>query len=285
MPLTSRPRSWPLHEKQPELLVETLVGDFAGRHRDVETVLEAAPDVFAHNVEVPRRLTPIIRDQRCTYDRSLDVLRHAKTIAPTRLTKSSVMVGVGESDEEVVETLRDLREASVDVVTIGQYLQPSPKHAKVDRYVEPAKFQEYERVGMELGFSFVASGPLVRSSYHAAEAFMATRLASAAPRGLRGSGARIETPPQSPRASRRARSSSRARWSGVLRQTARNRRGEATLEVPSGYIRMSDNSPAERFARQGRRQAAETAECRSPRERLPGSILTMAGCAIRCAPR
>jgi lipoic acid synthetase len=165
-----------LHEKQPELLVETLVGDFAGRHRDVETVIEAAPDVFAHNVEVPRRLTPIIRDQRCTYDRSLDVLRHAKALAPTRLTKSSVMVGVGETDEEVVETLRDLRGASVDVVTIGQYLQPSPKHARVDRYVEPAKFQEYERVGMELGFSFVASGPLVRSSYHAAEAFMATRL-------------------------------------------------------------------------------------------------------------
>jgi lipoic acid synthetase len=167
-----------LHERKPELLVETLVGDFAGRLRDVDIVLDASPDVFAHNVEVPRRLTPLIRDQRCTYDRSLDVLRFAKERAPGRLTKSSVMVGVGETDDEVLETLRDLRNVGVDVVTLGQYLRPTPKHADVHRYVEPHRFAEYERAGKEMGFHYVASGPLVRSSYHAAEAFLATSAAS-----------------------------------------------------------------------------------------------------------
>lgn len=165
-----------LHARQPDLLVETLVGDFVGRHRDVDVVLESAPDVFAHNVEVPRRLTPLIRDRRCSYDRSLDVLRHAKEAAPARLTKSSIMVGVGETDDEVLETLRDLRAAGVDVVTIGQYLRPTPKHASVERYVEPSRFAEYEQAASAMGFAFVASGPLVRSSYHAAEAFMAAVL-------------------------------------------------------------------------------------------------------------
>jgi lipoic acid synthetase len=165
-----------LHERQPDLLVETLVGDFVGRHRDIDTVLDARPDVFAHNVEVPRRLTPKIRDQRCSYDRSLDVLRHAKEHAPERLTKSSVMVGVGETDDEVLETLADLHAAGVNVVTVGQYLRPTPKHAPVERFVEPAQFARYEQAGLALGLDFVASGPLVRSSYHAAEAFMATRL-------------------------------------------------------------------------------------------------------------
>lgn len=163
-----------LHEHRPELLVEALVGDFVGRLRDVDVVVDAGPDVFAHNVEVPRRLTPLIRDRRCSYDTSLAVLRHAKERAPDRLTKSSVMVGVGETDDEVVDTLRDLREARVDIVTLGQYLRPSEKHAAVDRFVEPSRFEEYERTGKELGFAFVASGPLVRSSYHAAEAFVAS---------------------------------------------------------------------------------------------------------------
>jgi lipoic acid synthetase len=165
-----------LHERQPDLLVEALVGDFVGRLRDVDVVLQGGPDVFAHNVEVPRRLTPSIRDARCSYDTSLDVLRHAKETAPDRLTKSSIMVGVGERDDEVLETLADLRTAGVDVVTVGQYLRPTPKHAPVDRYVTPERFADFERAGMDLGFAFVASGPLVRSSYHAAEAFMATRL-------------------------------------------------------------------------------------------------------------
>src|SRR5262245_28038976 len=137
-----------LHERQPGLLVEALVGDFGGRLRDVDVVLEAEPDVFAHNVEVPRRLTPAIRDAKCSYDRSFDVLRHAKAAAPGRLTKSSIMVGVGESNDEVFETLADLRDAGVDVVTVGQYLRPTPKHAPVDRYVDPEQFSEFERVGL-----------------------------------------------------------------------------------------------------------------------------------------
>jgi len=177
-----------LKREQPALLVETLVGDFEGRTRDVDVVLGAAPDVFAHNVEVTRRLTPLIRDRRCGYDRSLDVLRHAKERSPERHVKSSIMVGIGETDEEVLETLADLRNCGADVVTLGQYLQPTKKHAPVRRWVEPATFAEYERAAYELGFSFVASGPLVRSSYRAAEAFVSARLrpapSAAAPVGL-----------------------------------------------------------------------------------------------------
>jgi lipoyl synthase len=165
-----------LRAHQPGLLVEVLSGDFGGRLRDVDAVLEASPDVFAHNVEVPRRLTPMIRDPRCSYDQSLKVLAHAKARAPERFVKSSIMVGIGETDAEVVETLAELRGAGVDVVTIGQYLRPTPKHAPVDRYVEPDTFAAFEASGYELGFSFVASGPLVRSSYHAAEGFIQARL-------------------------------------------------------------------------------------------------------------
>ncbi len=165
-----------LHEHQPDLLVEALVGDFRGRRPDVATLVASAPDVYAHNIEVTRRITPQIRDARCSYDRSLEVLRYAKEQAPQRLTKSSIMVGIGETDDEIEETLRDLRDAGVDVVTLGQYLRPTPKHAPVERFVTPAQFAEYERLGLEMGFSFVASGPLVRSSYHAAEAFIAAQL-------------------------------------------------------------------------------------------------------------
>jgi lipoic acid synthetase len=167
-----------LKTHQPDLLVETLVGDFQGRATDLEVLLAAEPDVYAHNIEVVRRLTPKIRDQRCSYDRSLGVLADAKRIAPDRLTKSSIMVGIGETDDEVVQTMEDLRAAAVDVVTIGQYLRPTDKHAPVDRYVTPDVFKDYERAGMALDFSFVASGPLVRSSYHAAEGFIAAQLRS-----------------------------------------------------------------------------------------------------------
>jgi lipoic acid synthetase len=188
-----------LREQVPGLLVETLVGDFGGRLRDVDVVLESAPEVFAHNVEVVRRITPLIRDQRCDYDRSLAVLRHAKRRAPERFVKSSIMVGIGERDEEVLETLRDLREAGVDLVTLGQYLRPTPKHAAVDRYVPPEVFDEYRRYGESIGFAFVASGPLVRSSYHAAEGFVGARLRpeaerATAPALLAGEDAMLASP-------------------------------------------------------------------------------------------
>ena len=195
-----------LRERVPALLVETLVGDFRGRLGDVDVVMRSAPAVFAHNVEVTRRLTPSIRDARCDYDLSLRVLAHAKSRAPERLVKSSIMVGLGETRDEVHETLADLRRAGVDIVTLGQYLRPTPKHAKVDRYVTPEEFAAYEVHARELGFAFCASGPLVRSSYHAAEGFVAARLNPPDASGLTaqplpdapGSGGASSLPPGGP---------------------------------------------------------------------------------------
>lgn len=186
----------------PELLIETLVGDFAGRRRDIDALLESAPDVFAHNVEVVRRLTPSIRDRRCDYDLSLGVLRHAKERAPERFVKSSIMVGVGETFDEVLETLSDLRAAGVDIVTLGQYLRPTPKHAPVERYVEPEEFDRYAAAAREMGFAFVASGPLVRSSYHAAEGFVQAKLRPAAPRPDRPVGTALSDAAPEPPAGR-----------------------------------------------------------------------------------
>src|SRR6202044_3454521 len=154
-----------LKELRPEMRVETLVGDFAGHLADVDTTVDARPDVWAHNLEVVERLQRSIRDVRCSYQQSLGVLRRAKERAPEILTKSSLMVGIGETDEEVLQALEDLRAAGVDVVTIGQYLRPTPKHAPVDRFVEPARFDAFAREGRAMGFAFVASGPLVRRPY------------------------------------------------------------------------------------------------------------------------
>jgi lipoyl synthase len=161
-----------LHELRPDLLVETLVGDFQGRLGYVDRVVEGRPDVFAHNLEVVRRLQRTVRDVRCGYDQSLAVLRRAKDRAPERLTKSSIMVGLGETDDEVVEALADLRAAGVDVVTLGQYLRPTPKHHEVLRFVPPETFDRYAEEARRLGFRYAASGPLVRSSYKAAEVFL-----------------------------------------------------------------------------------------------------------------
>jgi lipoic acid synthetase len=161
----------------PKLRVETLVGDFGGDRNDIRTVVhEGRPDVFAHNVEVVPRLQRPIRDARCSWDRSVGVLVAAKEFGSS-ITKSSLMVGLGEEHDEVLEAMRLLRDADVDVLTIGQYLRPTKRHAPVQRYVEPAEFSDYERAGLDMGFRFVASGPLVRSSYRAAEAFLKGALA------------------------------------------------------------------------------------------------------------
>ena len=161
-----------IKHRSPDLRVETLVGDFLGRHDDIRTVVrDGQPDVFAHNVEVVPRLQRPIRDARCSWDRSVDVLRAAKKM-DSPITKSSLMVGLGETHEEVLEAMQLLREADVDVLTIGQYLRPTERHAAVERYVEPEQFIEFEAAGLRMGFRFVASGPLVRSSYRAAEAFI-----------------------------------------------------------------------------------------------------------------
>ncbi|MDH3727430.1 MAG: lipoyl synthase [Myxococcales bacterium] len=161
-----------IQHHSPELRVETLVGDFLGRHDDIRTVVrEGKPDVFAHNVEVVPRLQRTIRDARCSWDRSIDVLRAAKHMG-SAITKSSLMVGLGETHDEMLEAMQLLRDADVDVLTVGQYLRPTKRHADVERYVEPEEFAAYEQAGLRMGFRFVASGPLVRSSYRAAEAFL-----------------------------------------------------------------------------------------------------------------
>ena len=161
----------------PGLRVETLVGDFAGERNDVRTVVvDGRPDVFAHNVEVVPRLQRSMRDARCSWERSVQTLLAAKELGAA-VTKSSLMVGVGEEEAELLDAMQRLRDAQVDVLTIGQYLRPTPKHAEVRRYVEPEEFARYEEAGLQMGFAYVASGPMVRSSYRAAEAFLQGMLA------------------------------------------------------------------------------------------------------------
>jgi len=156
----------------PGLLVEVLTPDFRGDAEAVRTVGRAAPDVFANNIETVRRLTPVVRDARAGYEQTLGVLSQMKTEFPRVFTKSSIMVGLGESGDEVLETMRDLRGVGVDILTLGQYLRPSAWHLPVVEWVTPAKFAAYREEGLRLGFRYVASGPLVRSSYRAAELFL-----------------------------------------------------------------------------------------------------------------
>lgn len=156
---------------RPDVKVEALVGDFQGNKNSIETVVNSPLDVFAHNVETVRRLTPTVRDRRASYELSLFVLEYAKKLRPDIYTKSSIMVGLGETDEEVIQTFRDLRDVGVDIITIGQYLQPTPKHLPVVEYVHPDKFLWYKIEALKLGFKEVFSGPLVRSSYRADRVF------------------------------------------------------------------------------------------------------------------
>jgi lipoic acid synthetase len=158
-----------VREANPGIVVEVLTPDFLDRDFALDLVLGAAPDVFNHNLETVRRLTPSVR-HRATYERSLTVLRKAKERGGAAMhTKSGMMLGLGETDAEVRESLADLRAARVDILTLGQYLQPTLKHLPVVEFVTPARFEEYRQLGLSLGFIHVASGPLVRSSYHADE--------------------------------------------------------------------------------------------------------------------
>jgi lipoic acid synthetase len=149
--------------------VEVLVPDFQGSHRAMETVLEAAPDILNHNTETVPRLYRQVR-LGARYERSLDMLAHVKRVKPETPTKSGLMLGLGETIDEVLAVMRDLRESKVDILTLGQYLRPSPKHLPIIRYVTMDEFAELKRRGYEMGFRHVESGPLVRSSYHAADA-------------------------------------------------------------------------------------------------------------------
>jgi lipoyl synthase len=151
----------------PNTAVEALTPDFQGVLADVEIVVDSGLEVFAQNVETVKRLTHPVRDPRASYEQTLSVLAHAKKYRPDILTKTSLMLGLGERDHEIMETMDDLREIGVDVLTLGQYLRPTPNHLAVERYVTPDEFDAYRHEGLEKGFVEVVAGPLVRSSYRA----------------------------------------------------------------------------------------------------------------------
>ncbi|MBX6395255.1 MAG: lipoyl synthase, partial [Alicyclobacillaceae bacterium] len=163
-----------IRERAPWCSVEVLIPDFQGSESALRTVLEARPDILNHNVETVRRLSDRVRS-RAKYERSLELLRRSKQIAPDIPTKSSIMVGVGETWEEILETMDDLRAVDCDILTVGQYLQPTRKHLPVDRYYTPEEFARLKEEGLKRGFRHVESGPLVRSSYHAHEQVQGAR--------------------------------------------------------------------------------------------------------------
>jgi lipoic acid synthetase len=158
-----------IRDRVPGCGVEVLIPDFQGNREAVETVMEARPDVLNHNTETVPRLYRQVR-LGARYERSLDVLAHAKRVQPATPTKSGLMLGLGETAEEVLQVMRDLRAHNVDILTLGQYLRPSPKHLPIVRYVTPPEFEEFGAVARSMGFAHVESGPLVRSSYHASNA-------------------------------------------------------------------------------------------------------------------
>ena len=160
----------------PRLLIEMLMPDFRGEKELVQQIIDASPAVLAHNLETVRRLTPEVRDYRADYDQSLEVLRYLKTNCPEGYTKSSLMLGLGESRREILQAMDDMRDAGVDFLTIGQYLQPTRKHLKVLKFLHPDEFNELGQIGDQMGFDYVAAGPLVRSSYKAAEFYIERKI-------------------------------------------------------------------------------------------------------------
>ena len=154
------------------LIVEVLTPDFTAKPELVKLIVEAKPHVFAHNIETVEELSPMVRDPRADYRQSLEVLKMVKTMDPEMYTKSSIMLGLGETDDQIKKSLKDLRDVGCDVVTFGQYLQPRKRHLKVHEFVTPEKFEFWKTYAEEMGFLYVASGPLVRSSYKAGEFFM-----------------------------------------------------------------------------------------------------------------
>ncbi|KAJ3031162.1 hypothetical protein HDV00_008496 [Rhizophlyctis rosea] len=161
-----------IKQKAPQILVECLTGDYQGELKYVERVATSGLDVYAHNIETVENLQKYVRDRRAGFKQSLSVLEHAKKVRPSLVTKTSMMLGLGESDEEVLNALKALRAIDVDVVTFGQYMRPTKKHMKVSEYVHPDKFAHWQEVAENLGFKYVASGPLVRSSYKAGEFYI-----------------------------------------------------------------------------------------------------------------
>ena len=161
-----------IKETNPTIFVEILIPDFGGNISALRTIVESPVDVIAHNIETVEQLTAKVRDPRASYQQSLAVLENIKLMDPTRFTKSSIMVGVGETHDDLSESFKDLREINCDFLTIGQYLRPSLRHMPVEKYVHPDTFEAFKNEALSLGFLFVASGPLVRSSYKAGEFFI-----------------------------------------------------------------------------------------------------------------
>ncbi|KAL8573465.1 hypothetical protein ACOMHN_032479 [Nucella lapillus] len=161
-----------IKQRKPEVLVECLTPDFRGDMAAVDTVADSGLDVYAHNVETVAELQWLVRDPRANYQQSLAVLNHVKEGRPHMVTKTSIMLGLGETDDQILRVLEDLRKIDVDCLTLGQYMQPTKRHLKVKEYLHPDKFQHWQEVGDKLGFAYTASGPLVRSSYRAGEFFI-----------------------------------------------------------------------------------------------------------------
>lgn len=183
-----------IKQAKPSLLVECLVSDFAGDEAAVRRLATSGLDVYAHNVETVSRLQRYVRDRRAGYEQSLHVLRMAKEVNPKLFTKTSLMLGLGESEEEVLQAMRDMRAADIDVLTLGQYLRPTDHHLSVVEYVSPQQFAKLARLGEAMGFKYVAAGPLVRSSYKAGEFYMEHLLRSG---GGGGGGAAVSSSPSS----------------------------------------------------------------------------------------
>jgi len=162
----------------PKIIVESLIPDFKGKEDSIKEVISARPEVISHNIETVSRLSSRVRDARASYDQSLQVLEKINRyqIDPRIYTKSSIMIGLGETDEEIIQTMADLRSAGVSILTIGQYLQPTSRHLPVVEYVAPEKFNWFKEIALQMGFPYVAAGPLVRSSYKAGESYMKIKL-------------------------------------------------------------------------------------------------------------
>jgi lipoic acid synthetase len=160
----------------PTIIVESLIPDFRGDDGSIKKIVKSKPEVISHNIETVPRLTPKVRDARASYEQSLLVLKKIKDINSLIYTKSSIMLGLGESEEEVIQTIKDLRSVGVSVLTIGQYLQPTPKHLPVIEFITPEKFNWFREIAEQIGFVYVASGPLIRSSYRAGEVFLGKNL-------------------------------------------------------------------------------------------------------------
>lgn len=167
-----------IKRRSPDIIIELLAPDFQGDLDCIKIISDSKADVLGHNIECVRRITPKVRDPRASYDQSLNVLVAFKKQNPSIITKSSIMVGLGESKTEVLETMRDLRKIGVEILTIGQYLQPTRHKLPVEAYISPEEFEDYEEEAIKIGFNFVASGPLVRSSYKAVEHYLAYKLSN-----------------------------------------------------------------------------------------------------------